>query len=132
LKSLRLDKVVWQPYLSRIWPLLNGSNLGFIERGYTSVMGSVMSYSIGARVLQNGMLQSVSWDGPAFKAGIVPGMKIAAVDGKAFRLDTLRQRIQAALPRPIMLSVSNEAGEIEELDIAYRAGLRFPDLSSLN
>jgi len=91
-----------------------------------------LSYSIGARVLQNGVLQSVSWDGPAFKAGMVPGMKINAVDGKAFSLDALCQRIQAALPSHIRLTVLNEAGEVEELDINYRAGLRFPDLSSLN
>ncbi len=39
-----------------------------------------LSYSIGARVLQNGVLQSVSWDGPAFKAGMVPGIKIKAAD----------------------------------------------------
>jgi len=91
-----------------------------------------LSYSIGARVYQNGVLQSVSWDGPAFNAGMVPGMKISAVDGKAFSLDTLRQRIQAALPSHIRLTVLNEAGEVEELDIDYSAGLRFPDLSSLN
>jgi predicted metalloprotease with PDZ domain len=91
-----------------------------------------LSYSIGARVLQNGVLQSVSWDGPAFKAGMVPGMKITAVDGKAFSLDILRQRIQGASPAQIRLSVLNEAGEVEELDIDDHAGLRFPDLSSLN
>jgi predicted metalloprotease with PDZ domain len=91
-----------------------------------------LSYSIGARVLQNSAVQSVSWDGPAFKAGMVPGMKIKAVDGKEFSLDVLRQRIQAALPVQIRLTVLNEAGEVEELYIDYRTGLRFPDLSSLN
>ena len=68
----------------------------------------------------------------AFKAGMVPGLKINAVDDKAFSLDTLRQRIQAALPSHIRLTVLDEAGEVEELDIDYRAGLRFPDLSNLN
>ena len=63
---------------------------------------------------------------------MVPGMKIKAVDGKEFSLDTLRQRIKAALPKQIRLTVLNEAGEVEKLDIDYRAGLRFPDLSSLN
>jgi hypothetical protein len=51
---------------------------------------------------------------------------------QAFSLDTLRQRIQGASSAQIRLSVLDEAGEVEELDVDDPAGLRFPDLSSLN
>ncbi|MDE3201508.1 MAG: M61 family peptidase, partial [Acidobacteriota bacterium] len=53
-----------------------------------------LSYSIGARVRPNGVLQSVSWDGIAFKASLVPGMKIVAMNGEAFTIAALRRRLQ--------------------------------------
>jgi predicted metalloprotease with PDZ domain len=87
-----------------------------------------LSYSIGARIRQNGVVQNVSWNSSAFEAGMVPGMRITAIDGEAFSFDALRTRIQAASPTRIRLSVISEAGEAVEVSFDYRAGLRFPHL----
>lgn len=87
-----------------------------------------LSYSIGARIRQDGLVQSVSWDSPAFRAGIIPGMKITAIDNEAFGFDALRRHIQATSDTPIRLTVTSEAGEVEEVSLDYRAGLRFPHL----
>lgn len=89
--------------------------------------GLDLSYSIGARILQNGAVQSVSWNGPAFNAGMVPGMRVTRVDGQAFSVDLLRRRIEAASPAPIRLTVLNEE-EAAEISIADPQGLRFPHL----
>ena len=89
-----------------------------------------LSYSIGARIRQSGVVQSVSWGSAAFEAGMVPGVSITAIDGEAFSLDALRRRIQATSPARIRLTVKNESGEVEDLSVDYRAGLRFPRLEA--
>lgn len=90
--------------------------------------GVDLSYSIGARIRQNGAVQNVSWDGPAFNAGMVPGMKVTKVDGEAFSVEVLRRRIQAASPAPIRLTVLNGGEEAGEISIDDQDGLRFPHL----
>jgi predicted metalloprotease with PDZ domain len=87
-----------------------------------------LSYSIGARIRQNGLVQSVSWHSSAFEAGMVPGMRITAIDGETFNFDALRTRLQSNSPARISLTVTSETGEVEEISFAYRAGLRFPHL----
>ena len=89
-----------------------------------------LSYSIGARIRQNGVIQSVSWDSLAFEAGVVPGMTITAINGETFSFEALRRRIQIteASPAPIRLTVMSDAGEVAEVSFDYRAGLRFPHL----
>ena len=86
-----------------------------------------LSYSIGARIRQNGLVQSVSWDSSAFEAGMVPGMRITAIDGEAFNFKALRMRLQNS-PGRINLTVMSETGEVEEISFGYRSGLRFPHL----
>jgi predicted metalloprotease with PDZ domain len=90
--------------------------------------GVDLSYSIGARIRQDGAVQSVSWDGPAFNAGMVPGMRVTKVDGEGFSVDLLRRRIAAASPAPIRLTVLNEGEEAGEISVDDQDGLRFPHL----
>jgi predicted metalloprotease with PDZ domain len=85
-----------------------------------------LSYSIGARIRENGVVQSVAWGSSAFDAGLIPGMKITAIDGETFSLDTLRNRIQATAPVRIRLTVAGEEDGVKEVSFDYRAGLRFP------
>lgn len=87
-----------------------------------------LSYSIGARIGQNGAVQSVSWDSSAFEAGMIPGMRITAIDGEMFSFDALRRRLQSNSPARIRLTVMSEAREVQEISLAYHAGLRFPHL----
>jgi predicted metalloprotease with PDZ domain len=108
--------------------VFNATESGVFTQEEQEDGGVDLSYSIGARIRQNGTVQSVSWDGPAFNAGMVPGMKITKVDGEAFSVDLLCRRIQAASSAPIRLTVRSEAGEVEKMSIDYEGGLRFPHL----
>ena len=87
-----------------------------------------LSYSIGARIGQNGVVQDVSWNSSAFDAGVVPGTRITAIDGEAFSFDALRKSIEATSTARIRLTVINESGEAEEVSFGHRDGLRFPHL----
>ncbi len=46
--------------------------------------------------MQDGNLSNVEWDSPAFKAGLVPGMHLVAVNGETYTPDKLKQAILKA------------------------------------
>lgn len=87
-----------------------------------------LSWSIGTRIRQNGMVQSVSWESPAFEAGMVPGMRITAIGDKPFSLDAFRRCIQATSPVPIRLTVGSDTEDVGEVIVYHHGGLRFPHL----
>jgi predicted metalloprotease with PDZ domain len=94
-----------------------------------------LAHSIGVRVStrEAGSITEVSWEGPAFKAGLAPGDTIVAVNGHAFKADVLKSAIKNAKggTTPIELIVKN--GERYKVArIPYYDGLRYPQLERLN
>ncbi|WP_049620641.1 M61 family metallopeptidase [Frateuria defendens] len=95
------------------------------RRGFTD-----LSFSLGVSVAKDGDIADVLWDGPAFKAGLSPGMKIVAVNGKEFSGDTIKDAITAAAKdknAPIQLLVKN-FDEYQTLAVPYHEGLKYPHL----
>jgi predicted metalloprotease with PDZ domain len=88
-----------------------------------------LMFSIGLILSEDGSVEDVIYDGPSYKAGIGPGMKITAVNGQQYSAETLKDAIDAAkaATAPIRLIVANGA-EIETYAIDYRGGLRYPHL----
>ncbi len=88
-----------------------------------------LSFSIGLTLGEDGNIIDVIYGGPAYKAGIGPGMKISAVNGQQYSPDTLKDAITAAASSsaPIRLIVANGA-EVEARQIDYHGGLRYPHL----
>jgi predicted metalloprotease with PDZ domain len=121
--------------------------LGGIERGgwklgyqakpsaYLSDVESVrhgveLGYSIGLRLHGDGLVGDVIEGSPASKAGIGPGMKVVAVDGKAYSAEILREAIKSATDpkqRRIDLLIDNE-GHIENHQLTYGEGEKYPVL----
>jgi predicted metalloprotease with PDZ domain len=87
------------------------------------------TYSIGIIVSDDGYIGDVIHDGPAYKAGIGPGMRITSVNGKAFSDENLRDAIRSAQPAgaPIVLSTMN-GRQAQDYAVDYHGGLRFPHL----
>lgn len=85
--------------------------------------------SAGFSVSSSGHIYDVQWDGASFRAGLVPGMEIVAVNGKDFTTDGLKQAITAAASgtAPIQLLVRN-IDRIRSVDLDYHGGLRYPHL----
>jgi predicted metalloprotease with PDZ domain len=71
----------------------------------------------------------VQWKGPAYQAGLVPGMKIVSVDGDDFTADALKAAIRQAKSgaSPITLTVKY-VGTYRTLKIDYHDGLKYPHL----
>ena len=89
--------------------------------------GVDLTYSIGAIVDAGGRLDSVAWDGPAFRAGLVPGMRMTAIGDRPFSVDNLRLAVAKTKESPLIMVV--ETGpERQQLRIDYRGGLRYPRL----
>lgn len=86
-------------------------------------------FSIGLRVVDNGSISDVRWNGPADKANLAPGEKIIAVNGQIFSAEALHTAIQAAKgnTEPIHLIVQADSF-VSNADIDYHDGERFPVL----
>lgn len=88
-----------------------------------------LTHSLGLMLDKDGKVTSVLWNSPAFKADIVNGAKIIAVDGVAYAKDRLTDAITAAKDgkTPVRLLVERNK-RYSQIDIAYSGGLRYPHL----
>jgi predicted metalloprotease with PDZ domain len=89
-----------------------------------------LTYSIGLAIGKGGDISDVLWDGPAFNAGISPGMTVIAVNGQDYDPDALKDAVTTAAKdksQPIELLVKN-FNEYKTVRIDYHAGLMYPHL----
>jgi predicted metalloprotease with PDZ domain len=86
-------------------------------------------YSVGLQLSSDGTVTDSIVGGPAFKAGIAPGMKVVAVDSHAYTHDRLEDAIKAAKDgsQPIALLVVNDE-YYKTCNIDYHGGPRYPNL----
>ncbi|HET6631925.1 MAG TPA: M61 family peptidase [Rhodanobacteraceae bacterium] len=88
------------------------------------------TYSLGFSASSKGDLRDVRWDGPAFKAGLAPGMSIVAVNNREFSGDLLEAAIRDAAGKngkPVELLVKDQ-GHYKTITIDYHGGLQYPHL----
>ncbi|OYY63247.1 M61 family metallopeptidase [Sphingomonas sp. 28-62-11] len=121
---------------------------GFAANGYTLVYTETptayfkanekgrtitdLSYSLGMVIGKGAEISAITWDGPAYQAGLTVGRTITAVNGFAYTAEKLKEAITAAkaTSAPIELLVKN--GErIERFAIDYHGGLRYPRLEKI-
>jgi predicted metalloprotease with PDZ domain len=93
----------------------------------TIVKSATLMDSIGLVAKDDGSLVQVLYQGPAFKAGLGPGMKITEVAGKPFTLDLLRSAVAASASTPVQLTVKNGVAALD-VTIDYHGGLKYPHL----
>ncbi|MEH3100081.1 M61 family metallopeptidase [Sphingomonas adhaesiva] len=102
------------------------------KAGETSAKNTNLTWSGGFVANADGGLTSVTWDGPAFDAGLTLADQIVAVDGQAWSADRMKAAIVAArgTKTPIPLTVKRgEAYRSVALD--YHGGLRYPRLEKV-
>jgi len=88
-----------------------------------------LSYSMGLKVKDDGMIDDIVFDGAAKKAGIAPATKIIAVNNRQFTETVLREAVEKAAKdtKPIELLI--KTGEYYETHrIDYHGGERYPHL----
>jgi len=82
-------------------------------------------FSAGMFLNNDGKIIDVLWNGPAFRAGLAPGMKLISVNGHAYSTKALWTEIAAAQP----LQISAEQDDaVVAYTIHYNDGLKYPNL----
>jgi predicted metalloprotease with PDZ domain len=91
-----------------------------------------LSYSVGLVIGKAAEISAVTWNGPAFKAGLTVGRTITAVNGFAFTPDKLKEAITAAQAGSAPIELLVRSGDrIERFAIDYHGGLRYPRLEKI-
>ncbi len=112
------------------WKLAYNELPNEIEANRDTVRREVeLTYSIGMIVGEDGTVVDVIHGGPAYIAGLGPGMKIAAVNGKRFDVEALKDAVDAAktASTPLQLVTANGA-QFQNFSVEYHGGLRYPHL----
>ncbi|MHA4838790.1 M61 family metallopeptidase [Sphingopyxis sp. MSC1_008] len=88
-----------------------------------------LTHSLGMTIDKDGVATGILWDGPAFKADIVGGTKIVAVDGLSYSRERIEAAIRAATDAktPVRLLVER-GGRYRNIEVDYHGGLRWPHL----
>jgi len=91
--------------------------------------GAGFGTSVGMRLGPDGSVDDVTWDGPAFKAGISPDMHVEAVNDQKFTIQMMRDAILAAEKSkdPIKLLLKRD-DQYSTIMHDYHGGLRYPHL----
>lgn len=111
----------WMKHMDKSHPTSFATSFGFSVKG-----GDGEDGGDGDRP---GTISEVEWGGPAFKAGMIPGMQLLGVNGQAFSVANLRQAIVGSenSGAPVKLLLKREK-EFITLAVEYRGGLRYPHL----
>jgi predicted metalloprotease with PDZ domain len=97
--------------------------------GGNSASGLNAEYSIGINLRSDGTVIDSIHGGPAFRAGITPGMKVVGVNGRLFTAEALGDAIKATRNGTRMLSLLVLNDEYyKNCTIEYSGGARYPDL----
>jgi predicted metalloprotease with PDZ domain len=88
-----------------------------------------LTFSLGFTVNEDGKFDDVTVGSPAYQAGIGPGMKLVAVNGRKWSPSVLHEALKAAQgsDRPIDLLVEN-AQFFKTYSVAYHDGEKNPHL----
>lgn len=85
--------------------------------------------SLGFRIKDSGELQDVVPGTPAFEAGLGPGMKVIAINGRRFTTDLLRDTLLATGKTPSTLTLLVETNDFfTQHTLQYGKGLQQPHL----
>jgi predicted metalloprotease with PDZ domain len=112
------------------WKLVYNEQPNEIQRNQAMLFRTLdLTFSIGLTVREDGTIVDVIHGEPSYNAGIGPGMKIAAVNGRQFSLETLQFAIDATKnsTQPIQLAIVN-GPQFQTYSIDYHGGLLYPHM----
>jgi predicted metalloprotease with PDZ domain len=112
------------------WKLVYNDTPNELQADRETVAKSIdLSLSLGLRLSQDGNIADVIYDGPSYKAGLGPGMKIIAVGGRQFSPESINAAIKDAEAgaAPIQLIAANGT-DVQAYAVNYHGGFRYPHL----
>ncbi len=100
-----------------------------VGEGELSRQGINAMFTLGLFLDRQGTVEDVLWNGPAFQAGLAPGMKLVAIDGHPYTTGLLRSEIAQAQKskKPLQITATGD-GVTAPYTIDYEGGLKYPHL----
>jgi predicted metalloprotease with PDZ domain len=90
------------------------------------------STSLGFWISEDGRISDVMPGTPAAKAGIVPGARLIAVNGRRYTMDLLKNVVRDSKSATAPMQMIVGSGEfVNTATIDYRGGLRYPHLERI-
>jgi predicted metalloprotease with PDZ domain len=87
------------------------------------------SFSLGVWAKEDGTIADIVTGSPAWDGGLGPGMKIVAVDGRAWTTEVLSEEVRAAKGGATPIEVAVQQGDVlKTLRVSYHDGERYPHL----
>jgi predicted metalloprotease with PDZ domain len=87
------------------------------------------SFSLGVWLKDDGTIDDIAVGAPAWEAGLGPGMRIVAVDGRAWTPAVLSEQIQAAKGAREPIEIAVQQGDLlRTFKVGYHDGERYPHL----
>ena len=91
-----------------------------------------LSYSIGLIMGSKGVIKSVIWDSPAFKAGLKSGLTVSAVNGKAYGPGVLKQAVEDNKGKTSKIEIFAKNGDqYKNFLVNHAGGLLYPKLEKI-
>jgi predicted metalloprotease with PDZ domain len=112
------------------WKLTYDANRSEIMRAWEDANREVnASFSIGLVLKESGEIDDTIEGMDAARAGIAPGMKLLAVNGRRFTFDVFRDQLRASTTskQPLQLLVENN-DYFQTVELDYQGGEKYPHL----
>jgi predicted metalloprotease with PDZ domain len=88
-----------------------------------------LSFSLGLIATKEGDVRDVIPGSPAYVAGLGPGMKLIAVNGRQWSKDVIRAALRGSVHNQHPLALLAENGEYYNIyEVNYHEGERYPHL----
>lgn len=130
--SQRLESVAAQAPLAGIeqggWKLVYRELAGPLQEAVENTNHSIDArYSLGLDLKEDGTLVDVIPESPAARAGLAPGMKLVAIDGRRFSKEIFRDMMKVAKTSkdPIEL-LASDGDFFRSYEVDYHAGEKYP------
>jgi predicted metalloprotease with PDZ domain len=112
------------------WKLTYDANRSEMMRAWEDANREVnASFSIGLVLKESGEIDDTIEGMDAARAGIAPGMKLLAVNGRRFTFDVFRDQLRASTTskQPLQLLVENN-DYFQTVELDYQGGEKYPHL----
>ena len=104
----------------------------FVKKNQAERKITDLSYSLGLVIGREGAISSVLWGSPAFKAGVISGQTLVAVNGDAYTAEVVRDALKAGRGKGGAVELLIKTGDrYKTLRVPYDGGLRYPHLEKV-
>ena len=100
--------------------------MGPPAQAFSLALALALTFSLGITIDKDAKVTATQWDGPAFRAGIVSGATVLAVNGIGYTQDELKSAITAAKSGAPLELLTKRGDRFITYKLDYKGGLRWP------